>query len=89
MSLTCGRALVEYVRGMEAVNVMDAYNARANIKMNRCPRRYHRQNFHGLLSTVGYHNVRVAVEALLPPDMLADLKQEKSNVGYSTWFQDE
>ena len=41
------------------------------------------------MSTIGYHNVRIAVEALLPPEMLEELKRQQRNFGYGTWFQDE
>jgi hypothetical protein len=89
VSQACARALNAYVKGMGAVDMMDQNNQRANVRMNRCPRRYHRRLFYWLMSTIGYHNMRIAVEALLPPEMLEELKRQQCNFGYGTWFQDE
>jgi hypothetical protein len=84
----CLRPLKMYNLWMGAVDELDRDNARANIRMNRCPKRYHRQLFYWLLSTVGYHNVRICFEHLWPNIDSLKKKYENGGWGFTTWFQD-
>jgi len=70
---------------MGSVDALGRSNATANIRMARCQRRYHRQLFFWLVSTVCHHNVRVIFCALWP-NIDAFMKTHR-HVGFITWFQ--
>ena len=78
----CVLALAEYARNMMAVDAMDRSNASACIRMGQCPKRYHRQLYHWLVSSIGHHNLKLQFEHLWP-----NIKQEQKRRDYALWFQ--
>ena len=83
-------AMVTYQKYMNGVDRMDAVAALANIRMNKCPRRFHRQIFfYFLLSNLGHGNVKILFEKLFEGLEELKKKHESSGVGYFWWFQNQ
>lgn len=81
--------LQEYQKNMGAIDRIDKSNALAQIKMRRCQKRYQRTIFWWLVSTVGHHNVKVLVEAMIGSERITTIKQDRTvrEMGYFHWFQ--
>lgn len=83
-------ALKKYAQCMNFNDIANKVAQEANVRTDRCTRRFQRQLFCYLIGAVLLANVRIAFCALLAAAELAALKREVVNdgVGFNLWVQE-